>query len=48
MWCAMVSGCVMVGLEFAVQVGREDRMHGPAVDMSRFSVMVVRFRMDVE
>lgn len=49
--CRRLFGCSSLALvvaEFVVQVGGEDGMHGAAVDMVRCSVVMVRFRMDVE
>lgn len=43
-----VIGRVLVVVELAVQIGREDRMDRPAVDMPGYSMVTIRFRMDVE
>lgn len=41
-------GSVLVVVELAVQIRREDCMDRPAVDMPGFSMVMIRFRMHVE
>lgn len=40
--------CVVIGVEFAVQVGREHCMNCSTVDMPGFSVVEIRFWMHVD
>ena len=40
--------CVVIGVEFAVQVGRENCMNCSTVDMPCFSVVEIRFWMHVD
>lgn len=43
----MVMGIEMIP-EFALKVGRKDRVHGSRVDMTGFAMMGIRLGMDVE
>jgi len=44
----VVMRLVVVVFEFALKVGRKDRVHGSGVDVTGFSMMGIRLGMDME
>jgi len=41
-------GGLLMAAELTIEIARQHRMNRPAVDMSGFSMMVIRFRMHME